>query len=157
MDRIGEIVPRIVSDGQLKPSTTNDRQEQRKRAAAVWVALAELFGSKVTSQWGETPPPRWCAVVAQLTDAQLSTGLQRIEDSGREWPPTAPEFKRECRYRQNRPPHLRDDAVYVPASHQLADTGRRARAVTRWEQEMQKLREVLPGLKVQSDDETNST
>lgn len=64
----------------------------------IWKAFTALFGSKFTSGFGSLAEsgPHWDRVLADLTGKQLDLGLRRVERSGREWPPSAPEFRDIC-------------------------------------------------------------
>lgn len=75
------------------------------------------YGKKFTDQWDATKPELWvsfwCEQLAGLTDAEIARGVAAL--SGRDWPPTLPEFKRLCR-----PPLDQQAAFYEALSGILA-------------------------------------
>lgn len=78
-----------------------DPQDRLHAALAeLWVRMASAFGNRWVSQYGHAPEgvdlAEWGEVIRGLTPRELSTGMQAIRTSGREWPPTAPEFRALC-------------------------------------------------------------
>lgn len=69
------------------------------------------YGKRFTDQWGMTDSQElidvWAAGLQGLTHAELKRGKDAL--SGREWPPTLPEFKKLCR------PELDPLAAYYEA------------------------------------------
>lgn len=113
----------------------------RAKAARVWRAMREMFGSTWASQYGAVPNDTWMRALARLTDAQLVNGLNTVAQSNREFPPTLPQFIEHCAY--NRPPHLRHDAE--PSYPMLEDQGKRDRAKRAREKWIPHLRAALRG------------
>jgi hypothetical protein len=67
------------------------------RIGELWRRFGGLFGGDaVRRKFGDTPPPEWVGVVAQLTDYQLDRGMRRLLASGKGQVPSLPEFRRLC-------------------------------------------------------------
>lgn len=68
--------------------------------AELWVRMASLFGNRWVSQYGASPAGvdviEWGAAIRGLTPRQLDAGMQSVRQSGGEWPPAAPAFRRLC-------------------------------------------------------------
>ena len=60
--------------------------------------MSSMFGHKWTSSYGdESDPDRvWYAVLKDTTWDQMKNGMDTLSKSGREWPPSAPEFLKLC-------------------------------------------------------------
>lgn len=93
------ISPQSIVSASQRTSTTTDSQpvesstqDQRKRADRVWLRLAEIYGHRLTSAFGDKPPQPWIAGIAQLTSEQIRTALGRCIADKLAWPPTLPEF-----------------------------------------------------------------
>lgn len=66
-----------------------------------WVRMAEIYGHKWTSAYGDDSGPEgaagtWAKGLAGVTPAQVSTGLQACLVAIDPWPPTLPEFRAMC-------------------------------------------------------------
>lgn len=70
----------------------------RKEIAIIWLIFARMYGNKWTITYGEDIDPDnvWANLLAGITQDQINKGFKRVEDSGKEWPPSAPEFKKMC-------------------------------------------------------------
>jgi len=66
--------------------------------AVIWLIFARMFGNKWTITYGEDIDPDnvWANLLAGLSQEQINKGFKRVEDSGKEWPPSGPEFKKMC-------------------------------------------------------------
>lgn len=62
----------------------------------LWTILAGRYGHKLTSAFGDTPPPEWYQNLEGLTPEQWKRGIEKLNDSTEAWPPSAPEFKGWC-------------------------------------------------------------
>lgn len=67
------------------------------RAAAIWAALAQIFGRKFLAEYGERPNAMWRREIDSLTDAELSRGLERCRREGGEFAPALGQFSALCR------------------------------------------------------------
>lgn len=76
------------------PSRSNSTIE---RAAAIWAALAQMFGRKFLAEYGERPNAMWRREIDSLTDAELSRGLERCRREGGEFAPALGQFSKLCR------------------------------------------------------------
>jgi len=57
-----------------------------------------LFGESWTRSFGEIPDEsgQWTKTLSGVSRAQIADGLDIVRNSGRKWPPAAPEFKAMC-------------------------------------------------------------
>lgn len=66
----------------------------------LWVRMAEIYGYRWTSAYGEDPSggaaATWAKGLAGLTGEQLAAGLGSSIASADPWPPTLPEFRLRC-------------------------------------------------------------
>lgn len=62
----------------------------------VWERMAEIYGHKWGSQYGDMPSDTWCRGVASLTDRQLARGLSACLERKDVWPPNLAEFRQLC-------------------------------------------------------------
>ena len=64
------------------------------RAERLWQRLSEWYGSRITDQYGQTPPPDWCAVVDRSDNDAVKRALSIIRQHYLEHPPTLPQFEK---------------------------------------------------------------
>lgn len=67
----------------------------------LWVRMAEIYGHRWTSAYGETADDAgagetWAKGLAGITPEQLADGLKACVASADPWPPTLPEFRARC-------------------------------------------------------------
>lgn len=64
----------------------------------LWMKMAEMFGHRWTSSFGEKADPSgaWASALRGLDGRQLANGLNAVAMSGEEWPPSAPAFRVMC-------------------------------------------------------------
>lgn len=66
----------------------------------LWAHMGGLYGHRWASAYGTDPKGlagrEWALVLADLTRAQIDTGLEACRRSGEDWPPTAPAFRARC-------------------------------------------------------------
>lgn len=67
------------------------------KAGAVWTCLTEMFGSRLTRDYGESVPDAWRNAINSLNDYQLARGLRRVLARGSASAPTLPQFAKACR------------------------------------------------------------
>lgn len=85
--------------GQGKARSENSKNSTGKRMAiALWQAMASMYGHRWSSSFGtEVDPDRiWEACLENITMEQLKAGLRACRDTGLDWPPSAPEFRKMC-------------------------------------------------------------
>lgn len=60
--------------------------------------MGSLYGHKWSSAYGDKADPDrvWEACMVDLTETQVRHGLRECVNSGLEWPPSAPEFRKLC-------------------------------------------------------------
>jgi len=81
----------------------------------LWVRLAEIYGHKLVSAYGEIPPDTWAHALADCSAADIGTGLRACLESGEDWPPSLAAFLRMCRPMKR----INEAAYVVPAERQL--------------------------------------
>ena len=59
--------------------------------------MADAFGSRWTSNYGDEPSQVWLGELANLTDEQVREGIRRTVEVGHEWPPTLGQFMGYCK------------------------------------------------------------
>lgn len=104
----------------------------------IFSRFAAMFGvQKVGAMWAGTPIEEvkavWAAQIGRFPPEAIGKAMQAVVDSGREWPPTLPEFVALCR--QFRDPSHVPAALPAPGGAIDPEVGRRAlsalRVVTR--------------------------
>lgn len=58
----------------------------------LWERMAEIYGHRWTSAFGDTPTATWSAGLAEFTPRQIGNGLANCLAKRLEWPPTLTEF-----------------------------------------------------------------
>ena len=65
--------------------------------AQLWARMASMYGHRWLSAYGERDEDgTWRRVLSGLVGEQIAKGLRGCIESGSEWPPSAPEFRRMC-------------------------------------------------------------
>lgn len=59
-----------------------------KRAARTWDRLRQWYGARVAEQYGELPPPDWCALIDRTDDERLESAMSRVRHASPIHPPT---------------------------------------------------------------------
>ena len=64
----------------------------------LWTVFVALFGNRFTSQFDAEVDKsgQWAETLRGVSLEQIAKGLERVRQSGRAWPPTAPEFREIC-------------------------------------------------------------
>lgn len=69
-------------------------------ARTLWVRMAEIYGHRWTSAYGDNPNEgaalTWAKGLGGITPRQLADGLRSCIASSEPWPPTLPEFRGYC-------------------------------------------------------------
>lgn len=90
----------LGASGPRQQSTVSDPRQASNAPMAVmnrlWLRMAEIFGHKWVSSYGETPNESWCRCLAGVDPGQIATGLNALLDRSDPWPPTAIEFRNLC-------------------------------------------------------------
>lgn len=109
-------VPEILQQSreQDKPLTDGQKQEVSRQFSEktakslatptmkpkyfdlLWSRLAEIYGHKLTSSYGEALPDAWRTELEGMRPEQIKRGLQQCVDSKNPWPPSLPEFVDWC-------------------------------------------------------------
>ena len=74
----------------------NDRLKQEKVWDRLWLRLAEIYGSSLVSQYGETIPESWELLLTDVTPLQIKDGLNALATRDSSFPPNAAEFRQLC-------------------------------------------------------------
>lgn len=104
MEHVGKALSRAQSrpSGELQPNgqssegLTQRASDGARRAARVWRAMTEFYGTAFKTAYGENPPPIWERAIAELTDEQCRDGLTRLAKEKREYPPNLSVFLAAC-------------------------------------------------------------
>ena len=59
--------------------------------------MAEIYGHKWTSAYGEKPVDTWVDGLGDMAPQEIANGLQACLVNGDPWPPSLPEFRQLCR------------------------------------------------------------
>lgn len=97
MEQAGKTASRAVSNSQPSTSEPGLPAEVRRRAAAVWEGMKQLYGLSFVTIYGEIPTPVWVGKIATLTDAECRAGLTRLAEHQREYPANLTEFFEACK------------------------------------------------------------
>lgn len=97
---LSNLVQRLsVSEQRLQRDKLRETQETAKAEALgtkLWEIFAEMYGHKLVSQYGESPPDAWVRCLTGISGQQIADGLHKCIDDSPEWPPTAPQFRNMC-------------------------------------------------------------
>jgi hypothetical protein len=67
---------------------------------SLWAAMADLYGHKWASSYGDDPESdtaaTWAKTLADLSPQQLADGLRACATNPDPWPPSLPEFRARC-------------------------------------------------------------
>jgi hypothetical protein len=104
MERVGTVLSRAQSkpSTELQPNGPSyagsipQASDGARRAARVWRAMTELYGTAFKAAYGENPPPIWERSIAELTDEQCRDGLNRLAREKRDYPPNLTVFLDAC-------------------------------------------------------------
>lgn len=85
----------------MKLGESERRSSEQREAAShlmerLWPKMANLYGFKFTSQFGEYPADDWATVMTGVTGRQIADGLNACLDRFPEWPPGAAQFRALC-------------------------------------------------------------
>jgi 1,2-phenylacetyl-CoA epoxidase catalytic subunit len=73
--------------------TSGSRGEsQQRKLDRFWKAMLEMFGTRWTTAYGQTPSELWTLAVESLTAKELRTAYRALLASASPHPPTLPEF-----------------------------------------------------------------
>lgn len=63
----------------------------------LWIRMAEIFGHKWTSQYGDTPLDTWANRLGAMSAEEIAFGVNACAGSSLQWPPSLPDFCRLCK------------------------------------------------------------
>lgn len=92
----GQTTQQLVESAQTSRATEPPMQPELARW--LWQMMSSMFGHKWTSSYGdEVDPDRvWASCLKGISKDQIKHGLNQCAVTGREWPPSAPEFRAMC-------------------------------------------------------------
>lgn len=120
MQKVGDLA-RLKGQGSLRSGLP--KQIANRAIARVWTRMAEVYGHKWTSQYGEVSDDSghlssaartWAQGLAQLSLEEISIGFSRMVESGDEWPPSLPEFRKLCQVKLLAPYHRMAKSLPAP-------------------------------------------
>jgi len=83
----------------------------------LWERMVEMYGSKLSSQYGDTPPESWLIVAQEIPVERFRIALNRIRAEHPEWPPTLGQFESVCRIRPEEIGAPGHDQAFAEACH----------------------------------------
>ena len=127
MAKLIQIESYLPSKGPLRPQPVSTRGSkpnalQQRVIARLWQKMAEIYGHRWTSAYGESASPNgalssaaqtWAEGLEGLSLDELRHGFERIIELAYPWPPPLTEFRQLCR-RASAPYHAAAPAL--PAS-----------------------------------------
>lgn len=63
----------------------------------LWIRMAEIFGHKWTSQYGDEPLETWAKRLGSMSADEIAYGVNACASSSLEWPPSLPDFCGMCK------------------------------------------------------------
>lgn len=101
MQDIESLLPSACAALPLKASAEIAPPLASTAARTLWVRMAEIYGHRWTSAYGDDssadgPAGTWAKGLAGITPAQVAAGLNACIASSDPWPPTLPEFRAKC-------------------------------------------------------------
>jgi len=106
MDKLDKVV--VSLHGQTTQQLVKSAQESRETGQPaplplevmewLWQMMGSMFGHKWVSSFGrDVDPDRvWASCLKGISKDQIKFGLNQCALAGREWPPSAPEFRLMC-------------------------------------------------------------
>jgi hypothetical protein len=64
--------------------------------AYLWRCMVMFYGYRWLNSYGEADDGTWRAGLCDVTPDQILHGIDSLRLSGKEWPPTLPEFRKMC-------------------------------------------------------------
>ena len=86
----------------------------RDKSVEIWASLCEMYGSKFTNNYGETPPQMWKVTINNFKDFELARGMRKLMFKGSGTPPTLPQFLAACKYSDEEDQASRVDQTALP-------------------------------------------
>lgn len=145
MKKLGDLAQ---PNAHLQQNEESPRQIDNRIIARIWTKMAEVYGYKWTSQYGEVTNDQgalssaavtWAQGLSVLGDQteqmkQISDGFAKMVEGGYDWPPSLPQFLDLCRKKRLAPYHrIYKNVLPAPVDHENARI------------HLQKAREILNG------------
>ena len=130
-----ESIGSLVQQNEHSPQNNDSNRIHNRLIARVWTRMAEIYGHKWVSQYGEcsdesgnlsSSAKTWAEGLASLGDQAtqmqlISQGFSKIVKSGDEWPPSLPQFLAVCYVKQIAPYHrIAKFELPAPRNEELA-------------------------------------
>ena len=113
--------------------------EDTRRAGAVWLSMAEMYGARWFRDHGLAPTDLWIAQVRRMNDTQIRLCLQGLIDSGSPHPPTLGEFVKAGQPETGSPRYLGADPIHMTELRRTGQLPREEKQV----RDINELREKL--------------
>ena len=88
-----------ASDKQWQQERQHEKQQVAQSEALtdkLWPMMADMYGHKFVSQYGEIAPDTWVKCLKGISGQQIAKGLNTCITDCPIWPPTAPQFRFMC-------------------------------------------------------------
>jgi hypothetical protein len=105
MEQVGLVLARPSAHSTQKNDSWEPKQVRNEIIARVWTRMAEVYGHKWVSQYGEVCDEKgtltsaaktWAQGLSRLKPEEISVGFSKIVEKGFTWPPSLPEFANLC-------------------------------------------------------------
>jgi hypothetical protein len=111
----------------------SERFKTNSLLTMLWPRMADMYGHKFTSQFGDEPSNTWIRCFEGVTPEQIANGLTKCLTKCKEWPPGAVEFRAMCLNEDEEKSWEHSSAAYKPfdksrALEQLAASEEEQRA-----------------------------
>lgn len=92
----GQTTQQLVESAQTSRETVPPQPLEVMRW--LWQIMSSMYGHKWVSSFGDEVDPDkvWASCLKGISRDQIKFGLNQCATSGREWPPSAPEFRLMC-------------------------------------------------------------
>ena len=105
MEQVGLALVRPDAHLRQKSGSSEPAQVRNEIIARVWTRMAEVYGHKWVSQYGEVCDEKgaltsaaktWAQGLSRLKPEEISVGFSKLVEKADPWPPSLPEFGGLC-------------------------------------------------------------
>ena len=100
-----ESIGSLVRQNEHSPPSKDSNRIHNRLIARGWTRMAEVYGHKWVSQYGECSDSDGNLTSAEMLMRLISRGFSKIVESGDEWPPSLPQFLEMCHVKRLAPYH----------------------------------------------------
>lgn len=94
MKQIADLITVPSDVSCARPPTKSQITDEH--IAHLWQFMARFFGYRWLNSYGDSDNGTWLAGLCDVTPDQILRGIDVVRLSGKEWPPTLPEFRKMC-------------------------------------------------------------